>query len=284
MKTNGRIELNNDIDYDNEANPCIASVLASRVAVFFPSKRNIDGVSKWESETVWGKVSVKGRLTQNHRAILDAIFAFPICSSRLMDEKGNPGPAVFVVNPYLIAKKAGVCTNREWLEGTILEEMRTATVLIESKSDNKTSCQCAGIVSEWKKDETFNHRGVVKESSLLRITISAAWMTLMDETMGVRYAPLVEKIGKIQSGATQALVRFLLTHTNARFWLKDALTILNAIGPDSSRQVISKTIKSVVENQEVLEREFGIRLEKKESKWLVSYSKHDDVVLSSPSK
>ena len=283
-KKTGRIELDNDIDYEKEGNPCIASVLASRVAVFFPSKRNLDGKARWEGETSWGKVSVEGRLTQNHRAILDSIFAFPICSSRL-EENGKAGPAVFIVNPYEITKKAGTSSDREWLEETILEELRKATLRIESKNQGKLSVHCAGIVSEWERVETFKHRGAVAESTLLRITISAAWMRLMDETTVVRYAPLVEKIGRIRSGATQALIRFLLTHSNkVKFDLKKTLEVLNAIGPESSRQVISKTVKNILSNKDMLESEFGIVLDKERVEWKVSYSQHAQVLFSKPPK
>ncbi len=276
--TTGKLEVGKPIDYETDS-PCIASVLASRVAIFHATKKSIHGAEEtWEAKTKWGSVAVRGRLTQTHRSVLDAIFAFPLASSRYM-ENGKPGPAVFLISPYQIAKKAGVDpTKRKWLEDVILEELRVASVVL--KNEDGETLHAGGIVSEWHRDEKFEHRGIVGETSLIRITISAAWMKLMDETLGVRYAHLVEKIGKIHNGPTQALIRFLITHNKANYKLKEALAWIGAIRPEMTRQAVSKTIKDVVANKAALLDDFGISVEQRNDVWFVQYSKHKDVMFT----
>jgi hypothetical protein len=208
-----RLEVGKTIDYEKD-DPFIASVEISRVAIFYASRKSIPHGDKiWEAKTPWGSVTVKGRLTQTHRSVLDAIFAFPITSARYMD-KGQPGPATFVINPYEIAKKAGLNpTNRKWLEKVIFEDMRVASIELKDKK-GETIC-CGGIISDWSRDESFPHRGAVDEMSLLRVTISAAWMRLADETLGVCYSNLVEKIGVIKSGYIQSMIRTFLTQSGS---------------------------------------------------------------------
>lgn len=276
-KTGRLIEVGNPDDFKNE-NPCVASVLASRVAIFLPSKRNAK-IGRWDAETSWGKVSVEGRLTQNHRAVLDAIFAFPLLASRLKN-KGEFDEAVFIINPYFIAKKAGVSHDRDWFENTILEELRTAKVRIETKNG---SVHCAGIISEWERNETYEHKGVIKEMTTIKIRVSSAWMRIMDETMVVRYSKLIEKIGKMESGAAQGLVRFLLTHREAHYRLKEALIAIKAIDDETSKQNAYKTIKAIVANREYLAENFGIAIDKKNEEWFIDYKKHAEVSFSPPS-
>lgn len=286
-----RLEVGKHIDYEKD-DPCIASVEISRVAIFYASRKSIPtGDKVWEAKTPWGSVTVKGRLTQTHRSVLDAIFAFPVASARYMD-KDQPGPATFLINPYEIAKKAGLNpTKRKWLEKTIFEDMRVASIELKDKK-GETIC-CGGIISDWSRDESFQHRGAVGETSLLRVTISTAWMRLADETLGVCYASLVEKIGTIKSGYIQSMIRTFLTQSgNVKYSLDRVIEIAagnHKITEAMSRQAIDKIKESIVSSRDMLENDFGIVLRQEEDesgrkKWFVLYSQHKDVRFSPPIK
>ena len=270
------------VDLDALMGPCVASALISRLSIFWPSKRNVP-LSRWEASTQWGKVSVQGRLSQVHRSVLDAIFAFPIAHKRLPNELGEPdkGPAIFVVNPYEIATRAGVDHKRKWLEG-ILNDLKQADVRIEQRN------HCAGIISEWEDtEENYPLRGgaVPGEAPLIRITVSSAWMKIMDETMSVRYSKLVPLIGSLESGATQALVRFLITHDNARYSLREALAIVGALREEISKSQRNRVVAAVIAERQRLSSDFGINLSESttsECGWAVTYRKHPQVFFASP--
>lgn len=260
----------------------ISSVSASRLAIFWPSLKKVP-VGVWEGENKWGKYRVEGKLSQTHRTILDSILAFHIVCKRLHNEDDSPGGAVFIVNPYEITNSVGMTTRRDWFKN-VLADLKQASIMIVINGREHH----ASIVSEYEdmeegffktmpdpKDKT---RATKVKIPLMRITISSAWLKILDETLVVHYAPLVRQVARLKSGISQSLVRLMLTHQQSRCKLDEALKTINVIRPDMTRQGIHIAKKTLMAEAKKLEEEFGIFITKNQNNELIVYYKqHDNV-------
>lgn len=253
--------------------PVISSVLFSRLALFWPSARNTK-VCEWRSESSWGSVSVKGRLSQIHRGILDAIAAHTIVSKR-----ESNGSMTVVINPYQVAKAAGIdASNRKWFENR-LKEMRQAEIVIEEPG--KVWPSIAGIISEIEEhEEGPDLRGALAgmDSHFLKINFSSLWMKIVDGTLAVRYARLLPDIAELKSGAIQAFVRHVITHTERHGSIEDTLQQINAIRDDMSRNRKNRLLAEIREASEFLSDKFGIEIKGD----AFSYRQHRSVRFASP--
>ncbi len=250
-----------------------APVLASRCPVFAPSIRQ--GRTDWSVKTPWGSASVEGNITQTHRNILDAIFAFAIDTKEM-----HTGAIEVLVDPYVIATKTHSSRDYKWLADkmsqSILRDMKDAMVCVE---DERGLRHIGGIVSEWRE---ANRRvpmpggALSGDRPLLAITISAAWMRLYRSTLTVSYPDLIPAISKLNRGVLQALVRFCLTHRQLNMRLDEALRHIGAITETTSRTRRFASIKTVT-NSAVLSY-FGIAIKE----GVVRYEQHDLVRFKNP--
>ena len=204
------------------ANLMTAPVLASRCPVFSPTIKG--GSLDWQIETVYGKASVKGKLTQIHRNLLDAIFGFALEVDRM-----HTGAMEILVDPYTIATKTGSSRDYAWLRSK-LHDMKVADVDIV---DVNGIPHHGGIVSEWRistRKVPLPPGGKASGARvLLAITISAAWMRLYNSTLTVGYRDLISKVAELQSGVLQALVRYCLTQRELNKEMDEVLREIGAI-------------------------------------------------------
>jgi len=245
-----------------------APVLASRCPVFAPSIRQ--GKTKWSVNNKWGSASVSGNITQTHRNIFDAIFAFAIDTKTI-----HTGAIEILFDPYVIATETGSSRDYKWMEG-IFKDMRDAFVQVEDKKSN--SKWCGGIVSEWRKSKRYVPMpgGAMQgERPLWAITISAAWMQLYASTLTVGYRDLIPVITALQSGVLQALVRFCLTHRQLNMKLDEVLHHIGAIDESTSRTRRFAAIKTVMDADL---SDFGITVKD----GIVRYEQHDQVMFKNP--
>lgn len=251
----------------NNANLMTAPAQASRVPIFCPSLKA--GRTEWEGETPWGTASVRGRLTQTHRNVLDSIFAFAID----FDEMDN-GAMEVLVDPYTIAKVTGSSRDYEWLaskrKDSILSDLRHADVNVTLKDGTWYS---GGIVSEWRESTRMVDLpgGALKgKRPLLAVTISAAWMQLYKKTLSVGYRDLLPAIAALPSGAQQALVRFCITHQQLNMKLDEAMQHIGAVTQTTSPRRRREVLKDV---RDADLRAFGISIDDD----TVYYSQHSSV-------
>lgn len=248
--------------------PKIAPVITSRLPIFAPSLKRVD-VTYWESSTAWGKVTVNGKLTQIHRGIIDAIFAFAIDSRQL-----STGALELLVDPYKITKATGSDRHRFWIIGK-LRDMQQASVTIEAKG----LLHGGAIVAEWRE---ANRKvplpgGVLNgERPLLAVTITAVWMRIYNWSVAVRYRNLMPAIEALHSGAGRALARFCITHNQVSLPLQEALSIIRAIRPNMTDRAIRKVRAEVRADSEGLTT-LGIKILNE----MVIYHKHPEVSFSS---
>lgn len=250
------------IDLDGHFGPCVASVSQSRHPMFSPSLKAVPEC-EWTGTTPWGTVTVKGKISQIHRSILDAIQTEAIAK-----KENDDGSLTVVVDPYRIAKSAGISTHdREWLQSKI-EDMVQSLIII--KKTGQPYSQVASLIhSSRPTDETVpmpcsgrlpGCENLVGRP-LLRIVISAEWRKIERNEMGVRYKLLIPKIVALKSGVAQALVRFLLTHTETHCQLTDVLTWIGALRDDISRSQRHRIVFAIRQIADTLENDFGISIE-----------------------
>ena len=107
--------------------PPIAPAVISRGPVFQPRFKNLRTETiKWE--TPWVEVTVTGRIGGIHRKVLDAIFG-----ANLGERAVSGGARLFAVDPYQIARVAGIAHHPHWLL-KILKDMQDADVTLKDKS------------------------------------------------------------------------------------------------------------------------------------------------------
>ena len=209
--------------------PVIAPAIISRVPVFQPRFKNLQNTTI-TAETAWGSVRIVGKLGGIHRKVLDALFATALDTFRhSTDIPQQSGALSLLVDPYQVAKVAGVATRHpQWLYG-ILEDMRVARVELHDKTTGGR--HWAGIVSEVNTQSSTRVPlpGGCKHGDrpLWRVTISSAWMRIYDTSLVLRYRNALPVLGQITSGATHALALHILTHTGGSY---DVPTGLKTVG------------------------------------------------------
>lgn len=257
--------------------PATAPVIISRTPIFAPSLKRTVGHAEL-IETPWGKVKVRGNLTQIHRGILDAINSTYI---KYRDESNGAGS--FLVDPYQITKVANVSRDYAWLRAK-LNELRKAEVTLITN----TLVIDTGIVSDVtvsKKTVPLPGGKLNGERHLWVITLSKAWMSLYKCGWVAKYGSLLLDIQQLESGAAQALVRFCLSHQNGGHWkLNDALTYIGAFRTGLTEKRKEQIINDVVTQVNGAQGKLGITITKGKEDYVVHYNtRHPSVSFSPPS-
>ena len=244
-----------------------APVLVSRCPVFAPSIKQ--GRTEWSLPTPWGSASVRGNITQIHRNILDAIFAYALDTKPM-----STGAIEVLVDPYVIATKTGSSRDYQWLQRK-LHDLKIADVEIIDEHGLRHS---GGIVSEWRE---ANRRvpmpggALHGDRPLLAITISAAWMRLYSSALTVSYRELLPAIAVLRHGVLQALVRFCITHRVLNMPLDNALRYIKAIDDKTTKRQYYLTRKIVIDADL---KQFGIEIQNN----VVLYKQHELVRFKNP--
>lgn len=244
-----------------------APVIASRTPVFAPSLKG--GMTNWRISSVYGTASVKGKLTQVHRNILDAMFAFAIKTREL----GN-GALEMLVDPYTITKETGSSRDYKWLKAK-LHDMKQADVEIIDASGLQ---HFGGIVSEWREANVrvpMPGGALNGERPLLAVTISSVWMRLYNVKLTVSYKELIRDIAEQPSGVLQSLIRYCLTQRELNKKLDTLLEEIGAITSSTSRSQRFE-IKKQVKAADLTG--FGIEIKNE----VVFYKQHPKVFFRNP--
>ncbi len=170
--------------------------------LFQPTQRPTRVVEK-EIETLWGKVTITGRLGQRHLDLLQHIRACALRVGRLDD-----GGISILCDPFEIRKRLGgkgiYSHEGMW---TLLNEM--VGVLVEVKTPEPWSWErIVNFVVEAKVTERNRLTG--KERVSMRVDLGSFATALFDEDLQLYYDPAV--ISALQHGISQAIARLVLTH------------------------------------------------------------------------
>ncbi len=266
-----------------DVGPVVAPVHISRVPVFEPTFKRPYRSENEEFRTSRGVVRVNGKLTATHRKILDAIFAEALHT----EDMGEDGPMVVVVDPFSVAKTAGVSRHHpKWLRGK-LDEMQSATVELTRLKNGIPGDRFWGqIISEVRESDDFRVAlpggAFVGDRALWEVTISAVWMRLYDTDLVVRYALLLPEINQLAHGATHAFALHVLSHRRHTRYIDDILRDVGALR-DGMTRVAQEAVRQSIREEAAALKRLGIHLVLGGTGELrVDYSQHPQVRFKNP--
>ena len=255
--------------------PPIAPAVVSRCPVFQPRFKNLRTETiKWE--TPWAEVTVTGRIGGIHRKVLDAIFA-----SNLGERPVAGGARLFAIDPYQIARVAGIAHHPHWLL-KILKDMQAADVTIVDKvTKMRHWAHIISEVQESKKRAAQPGGALPGDRPLYIVTISAGWMKIFDTTLVVKYRNVLPVLSQIESGAVHALGLHILTHSGGNFDADSVLTTIGAITPNTSDRQRRRLLQDIVKETDRL-AQLGIQLYRNGTNLLLAYTPTGDVHTQAP--
>jgi hypothetical protein len=184
----------------------------NRLPIFEPTLKAKDGIRVFENR--YGKLTVKGRLGQVHKNLLETIFY----ERELYDffEDGDNKYLKVLYHEYKVKKylttRSKTYSHRGYKQ--LIEDMKQAYVELET---NKVKVKgplilekTASKITKKTKGNLPNLRG--KEIPLAVITFGPVITTLFEKELRFTYDP--KPILSLSSGISQAVVRFLKTHKN----------------------------------------------------------------------
>jgi len=184
----------------------------NRLPIFEPTLKAKNGIRVFENR--YGKLTVKGRLGQVHKNLLETIF-YERELYDFFEDGDNKYLKVlyheYKVKKYLTTGSTTYC-HREYKQ--LIEDMKQAYVELET---NKVKVKgplilekTASKITKKTKGNLPNLRG--KEIPLAVITFGPVITTLFEKELRFTYDP--KPILSLSSGISQAVVRFLKTHKN----------------------------------------------------------------------
>ena len=259
-----------------------STVLQSRTAMFLPTCR-ANGETDIEVINSHGKITLrKCRLTQTHRNIIDCIFSY-YAASTLPD-----GSVVFTFTMHDLLSKLGhkTLTNHGWLTDKF-DDMREASVMLESINDDVQIVSYQGILHEHRKSNRLNGKKGAngKDQYLYAVRFTPNFMKMFAVDMNVYSAKVTHKIIALKHSVTQALVREVISHRTVN---RDLDELLNGIGVNAtsiSERNYRERRADIISETETLLNEFGIDVkDMRNGKVGVFYKQHEDIFFRDPLK
>ncbi len=252
----------------------------SRAIMFLPMYRS-DGMHKLgkdESVTVFknnhAEVSVKGRLlTQIHRNILDAIFSYYEPA-----RTNNDGSVSYAFTLHSLMKHLGDkhARNHSWLRDRLDDMMMV--VLITKTIDGWTNH--SHILSNHRYSEKASNRN---GDPLYVVTFDPYFLNYLRYDLHVHTEKLTPQILDLKHAQTQALVRYLISHTETNKALDDVLTSIGVFRDDITDRGKRYLQSAILSEKEALERDFGIVFKKMSNGKLgVFYKQHGTIWFEQP--
>lgn len=266
-----------------------SSVLLSRLPIFAPVKRFPPGhvPHPVAFENGWGTIRTDRQLTQIHRDILDFILACHINHT-----KKNDIGQTFYFSAYACSRAMGRKeSDIDWFKSK-LDEMKN--INLELADTNGKNFKCTSIVHEYGyAPESFNlnqnqfgtknrETGERHGYTSFFVSISAAFLAIIENDLKMYYPGLVEEVMAIKSPLVKAVVRFVITHTRVNNWSAD--TVLNGISatrPEMDRTSRWRKIEELWQHKDVLEQ-FGILLSRVNGTTTFNYQQNRKVYFMKP--
>ena len=233
-----------------------------RIPVFCPVRRP-KKEQQYSVETSWGSGTITGRLGQSHRDLLDIII-----NDRIGKRKNEEGDVKILIDSAEIRRKMGWSrANYDQIERYVTDLMR-AIVKIQSKDGRQSAM--AGIITKAKTvvfGETPNRKGSkqsekrqsVTEDDLQggeywEITLSAEWIALMESGRTVYDSRILQ----LKNGVSQAVARFMLSHSHDGRTNMNLITVLESVNADP--RLVSRDLCRLKEESGKL-KEIGINID-----------------------
>ncbi|MHB8571242.1 MAG: hypothetical protein ACYC97_13735 [Metallibacterium sp.] len=185
------------------------TVTQSRVSIFAPSRRS-QGVRTVHVANAWGDADVTGDLNQIHRSILDYLIGHAGWLRRRL--RNGSLDVAFAPRELLrlLGHRHPGQSNVTWLE-TMFEDLRIARfrATVRGGAGGEINLtKNVGIVTEYADART-----AAGEYLGYGVTISGPYMGYYEADLPCHTENLTAHISSIDSGAVQAIVHFLLSHS-----------------------------------------------------------------------
>ncbi len=250
--------------------------------VFKDKKRNLpktlDRLNIFRNQTKFstefGSVELSKPLTQKDRDVIDAIVA--------VGEAGvKNGRKAYTFDPTKVLRMLGfegkaAYSHHKWLEDKLYDIAKTA-MRIEAKDVRLIGHVIDKVVVDYRVKELPGYlenfgRGYIW---LLTFTEEFTEMYQRDYTLWSNQKTL-KQIISIKQGYIKAIIRFCLTHLRINMKLKD---LLSYVGYESITNRYYNKIKSdLIENAEMLKKEFNITVVEKNSDLFIFYKQNPRII------
>ena len=206
-------------------------------------------------------------LNQTHQNIIEIIL------SQSKYSELEDGRMSFCFSKYQILKCLGhtIKKNHKWLEDK-LEDLRKTDIVIKSDVNSITQ----GIISEHK---TIKLKSKISGKALYGIILSINFVQFLQSDLNLFYPELVPSILNLKHAVNQALVRYCLANNKINYSLVKLLSLIGVDKSKMSDRNFRNYIKSVLEEKDKLNNDFGIKIHEMKTKsgLGVFYSKHKKV-------
>ena len=190
----------------------VATISLNRLPIFQPSLRAVYQEKVFESQR-W-KVSIRGRLGQNHKSLLETILYL----RKLYDLDEENMILRVLYNEYEVKKylSQGATYSHERYK-KLMEDLMHASILIQSKIQQGRA-RSGTFIKDKKPSDNFIYK---TKSNLPSLRCEEIHYTILEFGEAISYLFAKEfkftydprPIVKLKNGISQALVRFLLTFT-----------------------------------------------------------------------
>ncbi|MHB8422326.1 MAG: hypothetical protein ACYC9S_13770 [Leptospirales bacterium] len=272
------------IHLQTSKSPAITTARECRGGVFLPFSKLPKGKPDetiFVTENQWGKVTLKRcRLTQTHQNILEAIL---VNAEKL--QEAPDGRIGVRYSPGKVLRYLGLKTNNyDWLYDQ-LDDMHSTIIEIETREWRAKG----SIIYMTHESKSGMGRmipgkdGQRAEAHFQTVIFHPFFKHLRMVDAVVHYQALIPEILGLRHAATQALVRFCLSHDQVNMALVNLLTALGAIKGDTPERTRRYVAKKVRDEAVALKSDFGIEIRKMEDgREGVFYRKHPKVWFESP--
>ena len=216
----------------------------SKLPIFQPT-RTPKYTEEWEHKTTWGSVTVKGKLGQGHRDVLDSLL-FGSEAQKIADDQRLQ----ILIDPYRLRRFVSLGRSvlpHEYITN-LLQDLMEAEVDIDIPYLKLRITD--GILSGFGKSSTtkmpskgMEAIGVVAPRHMMKVSFGQHWTQLLQADLKVKY-PLKHVIG-LRHGASQAIARYCLSQRKIHDTLDGLLERVGYDTTDKTHRAVNKTKEDI---------------------------------------
>lgn len=231
--------------------PAISGVTMHRIGLFS---------GKTENDNAWARMKLNRPLSENAQCCLEACFytATKIAMNR-------SGEIVLYVDYYKLDRLLGWNRHYEKIDA-MLDQLQTTLITIEKHVKNEGTdlkiMTTQAIISKRIKIEGVAASKVssglsrLREVKRVKITLSNAFVQMLQEDIAMHYLPLVPLILALKSKESRLLARFCLSHSHDQ--TVSTKTIISLLGEEWGSRMARKRLSRIAEDAQGL-KSIGIK-------------------------
>lgn len=250
-----------------------------RIPIYLPlnQARKSNEQRAWVYTSRYGDVTFKnGRLTQEHRNIVDVIFSY-YKPTAIHDD----GTVEFKFTLYELQKdlQKKSTSNHTWIKKK-LDELQGIQLIIEPQKD-RLKCSFTKVTCSVLNDHAVSDEADDTGQNgqpLYTVSFNKYYMRLFEQDMQVHTELLTGSIIGLKHSACQALVRYCLSHERVNMRLSKLLINIGVSADSMSKQGISRVKQGILVHAQILKEQFGIDISANNRRDpLVTYKKHKKI-------